>query len=457
MFLKLGGLALLGIMAFGIVTNVLPRTAVAATFQVPDVVALFETTLASRITDTATSLTLTSALTKDATSLASSTYGLIIDEGQANEELILADCTATACTNLTRGLSVITATTSVSALKQEHRRGASVKITDAPALVYAMHVLHGRQNLEYPLVYASSVSVATSSNQLVTASFVSGFANVASTSAKASILTANNTWLGTNTYSSTVTLSATSSTAKQFTVGYGPSADLEVATKKYVDDTSFSGVSNANITTKGIVEQATVDEVNSASATGGTGASLFMTPATFAVSNFASSTDINWKLDGTLTFASSSVTQTHNLVTTGKRMYRVIGLGLNASSTSVGDVAVRINGKSGNDYGYLEFDEDAADMLDVLSGINRWILLQASQLSPFFIDMQIYNSGTGNITKPHFTSQISTDLTSPYATRGSYSGTDVNTGLTSISIVPDQSNGGVAITGTFNIYYLDTF
>lgn len=290
MFLKLGGLALLGIIAFGIVTNVLPRTAVAATFQVPDVVALFETTLASRITDTATSLTLTSALTKDATSLASSTYGLIIDEGQANEELILADCTATACTNLTRGLSVITATTSVSALKQEHRRGASVKITDAPALVYAMHVLHGRQNLEYPLVYASSVSVATSSSQLVPASFVSGFANVASTSAMASILSANNTWLGTNTYSNTVTLNATSSTAKQFTVGYGPSADLEVATKKYVDDTSFSGVSNANTTTKGIVEQATVDEVNSASATGGTGASLFMTPLSFSVSNFASST-----------------------------------------------------------------------------------------------------------------------------------------------------------------------
>jgi microcystin-dependent protein len=147
----------------------------AATFQTPEVRALFETTLASRISATDTSFTLTSATDIDGTSLASSTYAFIIDEGTASEELVLADCTATACTNATRGLSGRTGTTTVTTLRSEHRRGASVKITDAPALIYVMNVLKGTQNMEGLVRYASGVTPA-SGGDLTDYEFVTGLA-----------------------------------------------------------------------------------------------------------------------------------------------------------------------------------------------------------------------------------------------------------------------------------------
>lgn len=125
------------------------------TFQTPEVKALFTTSLASKITSSATSMTLVSATDKDGTSLASSTYGFIIDEGTSVEEFVLADCTGTTCTNMTRGISVSTATTSVAALQFEHRRGASVKITTAPSVVFLMNVVKGRQNIENTLRYST--------------------------------------------------------------------------------------------------------------------------------------------------------------------------------------------------------------------------------------------------------------------------------------------------------------
>lgn len=127
-----------------------------ASVSTPDVKALFTTSLASKITSSATSMTLVSATDKDGTTLASSTYGFILDEGTSVEEFVLADCTGTACTNMTRGISVSTATTSVAALKFEHRRGASVKITTAPSLVFVMNVLKGKQSIENKLRYSST-------------------------------------------------------------------------------------------------------------------------------------------------------------------------------------------------------------------------------------------------------------------------------------------------------------
>ena len=62
-----------------------------ASFQTPEVRALFETTLASAISSSATSFTLTSATDIDGTALASSTYAFIIDEGTSVEEFVLAD------------------------------------------------------------------------------------------------------------------------------------------------------------------------------------------------------------------------------------------------------------------------------------------------------------------------------------------------------------------------------
>lgn len=155
------GLVTLGITLSGFfgIQNV--NQNVGSTYITPDVRALFSTTLASKISSTATEMTLSSATDKNGNTLASSTYGFIIDEGTSIEEFVLADCTGTTCTNMTRGISVSTGTTSVSTARFEHRRGASVKITTAPSLVFAMNVLKGRQNIENVLRYDSSVSTTT--------------------------------------------------------------------------------------------------------------------------------------------------------------------------------------------------------------------------------------------------------------------------------------------------------
>lgn len=57
-----------------------------------------------------------------------------------------------------------------------------------------------------------------------------------------------------------------------------PTADLEYASKKYVDDTAVSGAPDASLTVKGLVEIATTSEINAGTATGGTGASIAVRP-----------------------------------------------------------------------------------------------------------------------------------------------------------------------------------
>jgi len=115
-----------------------PEVNLGASEAIPTTIAFFETTLQDAISSTATSFTLTSATDKDGTVLASSTYAFVIDEGSSNEEIVIADCTATACTNAVRGVSVRTGNTSVAALKKAHRRGASVKITDRLVSLYSI-------------------------------------------------------------------------------------------------------------------------------------------------------------------------------------------------------------------------------------------------------------------------------------------------------------------------------
>lgn len=136
-----------------------------STFLTPDVKALFETSLATGISSSATSMTLVSGTDKDGNTLASSTYAFIIDEGTSVEEFVLADCTSTVCTNISRGISVSTGTTTVSALKFAHRRGASVKMTDATSLIFATNVFKGKQNIENPIRYNSIATSTLAANR----------------------------------------------------------------------------------------------------------------------------------------------------------------------------------------------------------------------------------------------------------------------------------------------------
>lgn len=134
---------------------------VGASVQTPTDGALFSTSLASGISTTDTAMTLVSAAyNAGASTLASSTYLFVLGQGGTNEELVLADCTATACTNMTRGIDRFTGTSSVTALKKTHNRGDSVKITTASLVIYS-NIFRGKQNIETPLRYSSAISSST--------------------------------------------------------------------------------------------------------------------------------------------------------------------------------------------------------------------------------------------------------------------------------------------------------
>ena len=155
-----------------------------ATNAVPTSVALFETSLASAISSSATTMTLTSASDLAGTTLASSTYAFIIDEGTASQEMVLADCTSTVCTNMTRGISVITGTTTVATLQKSHRRGASVKITDGPQLMILSRIVNGIGTFPNKLAYTSAPTF-TSGNDIVSKTYVdSGILAGAATSSE---------------------------------------------------------------------------------------------------------------------------------------------------------------------------------------------------------------------------------------------------------------------------------
>lgn len=192
-----------------------------ATNAIPTSVALFEDSLASKITSTQTTLTLVRGTDKTGTLLASSTYAFIVDEGLTTEEFVLADCTGTTCTNVTRGISPISGTTTVAALQFEHRRGASVKITDGPQLMILSRILNGIGSIPNKISYTSHPS----------------FSN-----------------------------------------------PTEVVDKKYVDDTAFSGagVVDANSTTRGVVELAANCEAASSTPSGSSG--VLVIPASGATS-----------------------------------------------------------------------------------------------------------------------------------------------------------------------------
>lgn len=177
-------------------------------------IALFQTSLANSITSSASTMTLVSATTLDGTTLASSTYSFIIDEGTASQEFVKADCTSTACTNMDRGLSSITGTTTVAGLAKSHRRGATVKITDAPILLNLSRIISGIGTFPSLLKYTSGTACS------------------------------------------------------------GTSANNTLCDKAYVDGVAISGAPNANETTKGIVELATQIEMASSTALGSTGASV---------------------------------------------------------------------------------------------------------------------------------------------------------------------------------------
>jgi len=122
------------------------------------IVANFEQALASKMTDSDTTATLTSATTSDGTTIPSGTYGFTIDEGSSREEHIIATVASTALTAITRGVSFEDGITSVAGNKYEHRKNAPIKITNHPALQRALRHLGGDVSLDTLIKYTAGLT-----------------------------------------------------------------------------------------------------------------------------------------------------------------------------------------------------------------------------------------------------------------------------------------------------------
>lgn len=223
----------------------------------PGATAVFETSLASPITSSATSMTLSANAIRGGGSV--SGYNCFtVDEGSAQAETICGTVSGTSVTGLTRGLSQATGTTTVSALQFSHRRGANVKITDFPVI----QILKAQNNGE------------------------DTFPNILN-------YTSHPTFTGTT----------------------------NIVDKKYVDDTAFSGagVIDATEAAKGVIELATTLEQASSTTSGSSGPLVVQAKNATSTYNSATAalrvvvTQNNGKIDNyflatTTLFANSALT-----------------------------------------------------------------------------------------------------------------------------------------------------
>jgi hypothetical protein len=198
-------------------------TFIANAVALPQGTAVFETSLASRITSSDTSMTLAANSLRGGGSL--SGYNCFtIDEGLTTAEYVCGTITSTTVSGMTRGISVSTATSTVAALQFAHRVGANVKNTDFPLIQIMRNLLNGVESFPNLLTYISGTACSVSSS------------------------------------------------------------NFTLCDKAYIDSRVTAGGAAANETTQGIVELATQTEAASTTSTGGTTARLVI-PASMATSS----------------------------------------------------------------------------------------------------------------------------------------------------------------------------
>lgn len=333
----------------------------------------FRTSLVSGITSSATTMTLTSTSTASGEVLVSgNTYGFKI----GGQEYVLGTLSAgKQITSMTRGVSLITGTTT-GGVAQAWGRGTAVEITDAPILLQISNKISGTEYFDSILTYASRLVFSSTSEQLSSARFAIGAAGVASSSVFAKLTTDANTYSGLNTYTTLPQSSTACSTANQF------------CNKTYVDGVAVAGASNADQTTKGIVEVATTAEINAGTATGGTGAALVVTPDQLLTSTFANPI----RMVATTT-AQNIATSTLEGIPLGKSLHVVFEV---ASTSDINYLGIWFNDKtSGWRDNYLW--TYTYDGVNAGSGSSTMIQLINGGTCPkgckWFIDLQM-NNGT---------------------------------------------------------------
>ncbi len=243
--------------------------------------AVFETSLLSAITSSATSMTLVANSVRGGNSL-SGTQCFTVDEGRAEREDICGTVSGTAVSSLVRGIDPLTATTTNALLQFAHRRGAQVKITDFPLIQVMRNQLKGTESLENPLFYASQIGLSTASSTSVQIPYVSWVFNNFVSLYDNQTIGGSKTYTGLNTFTTANRPKLTSDTDT------GTNEDL--VTFGQLSRVSLAGTVDASYTTKGIAERATVAEINSGATSGGTSAPLFISPSDLIYSSFASTT-----------------------------------------------------------------------------------------------------------------------------------------------------------------------
>lgn len=218
--------------ALGIVSALL-FAGVAYASQIPTDPARFETSLSAPIGVNDTSMSLVSGVLNDGSNLLGFNC-FTIDSNQPNVEDVCGTANGSAITAMTRGISGLTGTTSVTALKFSHRRGADVKITDFPTLTILSRVLNQIDTLLVPIAYDPTVATTTFTNR------------------------------------------------------------QQIIDKGYADDLAFNGAGIINATTlaRGIVQLATALQAAASTVLGSSGASLVL-PSSLATSTYNSNTASN--------------------------------------------------------------------------------------------------------------------------------------------------------------------
>lgn len=267
----------------------------------------------SGVAATDTSINLTSFTDPNGTELTMSNFGDIgyatLEPGTSRQEFISftgvtqdSGSTRATLTGVTRGLKFVSPYTADTALRKAHTGGSILIVSNPPQLYEKLARKGSAETITgvwtfsstSPAIYDGAFTVASTSQQLPPASWV--FANFLNKYTN-------------QTMSGVLTLSATSTFSNGGLLGYSidsNSNSLAIANKGYVDSVAIAGASDANTTTKGIVEEATVAEVNAGTATGGTGAKLFITPEALSQSTYASTTSIKTSDGATQSFTNTT-------------------------------------------------------------------------------------------------------------------------------------------------------
>jgi len=125
--------------------------------QLPEGVAIFQTSLASAIQGSSTEMTLVQNSIRGGGSL--SGYNCFtIDIGSSESEYVCGTVSGTSVTGLERGLSPEDGVTQVATLKFAHRRGASVQITDFPLIQRLRDQVDGDSTFDNVISYAPGVT-----------------------------------------------------------------------------------------------------------------------------------------------------------------------------------------------------------------------------------------------------------------------------------------------------------